>query len=170
MLMLSGLCHRREASGGDRAQRSQQRDHSPASEELLQTQMPKPSSTGFPGGSVVKNPPANAGSVLSQEDPLEDGMTSHSSILAWRIPTDRGAWWATVRGVTRVTKRLSTQHMMFRWDCGEALVVKNPPPNAEDIKRCRFDLWVGKIPWRRVWQPILVFLPGKPHGQKSQAG
>ena len=31
---------------------------------------------------------------LSQEDPLEEGMATHSSILAWRIPMDQGAWWA----------------------------------------------------------------------------
>ena len=33
------------------------------------------------------------------EDPLEEGMATHSSILAWRIPMDRGAWQATVHGV-----------------------------------------------------------------------
>ena len=33
--------------------------------------------------------------------PLEKGMATHSSVLAWR-PTDRGAWWATVHGVARV--------------------------------------------------------------------
>ena len=31
---------------------------------------------------------------LGQEDTLEEGMTTHSSILAWRIPVGRGAWWA----------------------------------------------------------------------------
>ena len=44
---------------------------------------------GFPGGSVVKNPPAKQEmQVLSlgQEDPLEKEMVTHSSILAWRIP------------------------------------------------------------------------------------
>ena len=30
-----------------------------------------------------------------------------------------------------------------------------------------FDPWVGKIPWRRKWQPAPAFLPGKPHGQRS---
>ena len=30
---------------------------------------------------------------LGWEDPLEKGMATHSSILAWRIPVDRGAWW-----------------------------------------------------------------------------
>ena len=33
-----------------------------------------------------------------------------------------------------------------------------------------FDLWVGKIPWRRKWHPIPVFLPGKSHGQRSVVG
>ena len=36
---------------------------------------------------------------LGQEDALEEGMATHSSILARRIPMDRGAWWATVHGV-----------------------------------------------------------------------
>ena len=38
---------------------------------------------------------------LGWEDPLEKGMATHSSILAWRIPIDRGAWWATVHGVAK---------------------------------------------------------------------
>ena len=38
---------------------------------------------------------------LGREDPLEKGMATHSSILAWRIPMDRGAWWAIVHGVTK---------------------------------------------------------------------
>ena len=37
-------------------------------------------------------------------------------------------------------------------------------------KRYRFDPWVGKIPWRRKWQPTPVFLPGKSHGQRSLLG
>ena len=36
---------------------------------------------------------------LGWENPLEEGMPTHSSILAWRIPMDRGAWWARVHGV-----------------------------------------------------------------------
>ena len=37
---------------------------------------------------------------LGWEDPLEEGMATPSSILAWRIPMDRGAWQATVHGVS----------------------------------------------------------------------
>ena len=39
--------------------------------------------------------------------------------------------------------------------------------------QCRipgFDPWVGKIPWRRAWQPTPVFLPGESHGQRNLAG
>ena len=38
------------------------------------------------------------------------------------------------------------------------------------MQRHGFNLWVGKIPWRRAWQSTLVFLPGESHGQKSLAG
>ena len=44
---------------------------------------------GFPGGSVVTNPPATQEiwvQSLGQEDPLEEEMATHSSILAWEIP------------------------------------------------------------------------------------
>ena len=37
-------------------------------------------------------------------------------------------------------------------------------------KGCEFDPWVGKIPWKRQWQPTEVFLPGKSYGQRSLAG
>ena len=45
--------------------------------------------------------------LLGWEDPLEKGMAAHSSILAWRIPMDRGAWWATVHEVTKSRTQLS---------------------------------------------------------------
>ena len=44
---------------------------------------------------------------LSREDPLEKEMATHSSTLAWRIPMDGGAWWATVHGVAKSWTRLS---------------------------------------------------------------
>ena len=43
----------------------------------------------------------------------------------------------------------------------------------ESCLQCRrpgFDPWVGKIPWRREWQPTPVFLPEESHGQRSLAG
>ena len=44
---------------------------------------------------------------LGRKDPLEEGMATHSSILAWRILMDRGAWWAAVRGIAKSQTRLS---------------------------------------------------------------
>ena len=49
-------------------------------------------------------------------------------------------------------------------------VVKNPPANAGTTMRYRFDPWVGKIPWRKVWQPTAVFLTQESHGLRSLAG
>ena len=60
---------------------------------------------GFPGGSAVKNLPAMQEAQetwvrsLGQEDPLEEGTKIRFSILAWRIPMHRGAWWTTVHEV-----------------------------------------------------------------------
>ena len=53
----------------------------------------------FPGGSNGKESACNVGhlgSIPSWEDPLEEGMATHSSILAWRIPMDRGAHGVTM--------------------------------------------------------------------------
>ena len=59
---------------------------------------------GFLVAQMVKNLPAMRETwvqSLGWDDPLEEDMATHSSILAWRIPMDRGAWQATVHGVTK---------------------------------------------------------------------
>ena len=59
---------------------------------------------------LVKNPAAIQETpvrFLGLEDPLEKGQATHSSLLAWRIPMDRGAWWATVHGVAKSQTQLS---------------------------------------------------------------
>ena len=53
---------------------------------------------------MVKNLPAvweTWVQSLGWEEALEKGMATHSSILTWRIPRDRGAWWVTVHGVAK---------------------------------------------------------------------
>ena len=57
---------------------------------------------------MVKNPPANqcrrlrnAGYIPGLGRSLEKEMATHSSILAWRIPTDRGAWWTMVHRIAK---------------------------------------------------------------------
>ena len=63
---------------------------------------------GFHGGSVVKSPLAMQDpqdtlvQSLGQEDPLEKGLSTHSSVLAWRIPWIRGVWGLQSIGSERV--------------------------------------------------------------------
>ena len=59
---------------------------------------------------IVKNLPAMWETWVRSpgwEDPLEEGVATHSIILAWRIPMDRGAWLATVHGVAKSQTELS---------------------------------------------------------------
>ena len=59
---------------------------------------------------MVKNLPAiqeTRMQFLGQEDSMEKGMATHSTILAWRILWTRGAWWAIVHGVAKSWTRLS---------------------------------------------------------------
>ena len=71
---------------------------------------------------MAKNPPAMLETwvkSLGWEDPLEEGMATQSTILAWRIPMNRGAWHTTVHGVTEsnLTERLSTakRNSLLNW-------------------------------------------------------
>ena len=81
---------------------------------LGRNRLPTPVFLIFLVAQMIKNPPAIWEIwVLSLDwkDPLEESMATHSSILAWRIPMDRGAWRATVHGVTELdmTEQLSMQ-------------------------------------------------------------
>ena len=46
-------------------------------------------------------------------------------------------------------------------------MVKNLTASARRCRKHGFDPWVGKLPWKKKWQPTLVFLPGESHGQRS---
>ena len=81
---------------------------------------------------------------LGQEDPLEKEMATHSSILAWRIP------WRKEPG------RLQS----MGW---QRVFTFSGKESAYPFKRPGMDPWVGKIPWRRKWQPTPVFLPAESH-------
>ena len=64
--------------------------------------------------------------------------------------------------VTQIRSSLITNLELPMWLNGLRICLQH--------RRCRFNPWVGKIPWRRVLQPTPVFLPGKSHGQRSLAG
>ena len=62
------------------------------------------------------------------------------------------------------TDMLIYMPVCIKWGFPGGSVAKELACQCRRCKRCGFDPWVGKIPWRRKWQPILVFLPGKSHG------
>ena len=90
----------------------------------------------------------DSGSIPGSEDPLEKEVTTHSSILAWRIHVDRGARRATAHGVTRSRTRLSTRaRTLPAWelDAGNALAFRGREvPQARWQRRTRAGLsWTG---------------------------
>ena len=73
---------------------------------------------GFPGGAYGKESTCNAGdlgSIPGLGRSPEGGHGNPSSILAWRIPMDRGAWWATIHGVAKwdMTDQLQQQQHTY---------------------------------------------------------
>ena len=92
-----------------------------------------------------------------------------------------GSWWDNLNRNPRVLHHFKSLSglgpwILVTWTCWllwvspVVLVVKNPPFNAGDHKRCQFDPWFRKIPWRRAWQPTLVFMHRESHGQRTLAG
>ena len=63
--------------------------------------------------------------------------------------------------IKKVKKLTFKKISSIAWASLVALVVKNPPANAGNVKRQGFDPWVGKILWRRAWKTTQVFLPGE---------
>ena len=99
---------------------------------------------GFPGGSAVKNLPAMQETQvqsLGREDPLEKGMATHSSILAWKIPWMEEPGGPQSMGSLRVGQDSATSLSLFTF-----------------------------LHWRRQWQPTPVFLPGESQGRGSLVG
>ena len=108
-----------------------------------------------------------------------DWVTSLSlfTFMHWRrkwqptpmfLPGESQGWWSLVAAVYGVAqswtrlKRLSSSSSskgLPRW--------LSSKESTWQCRRYRFHLCIRKIPWRRAWQPSSVFLPGKPHGQRS---
>ena len=83
----------------------------------------------------------------------------------------------SITGVILLDKGLVIMELTFNWEWNvygwiqaDPKHARNPHAGAGRCKRQKFNSWVGKIPWRRAWQPILVFLPGESHGQRSLVG
>ena len=96
---------------------------------------------------------------------LEAGASTYRFRRVVNIPMDRGAWWATVHGVTKSQTRLNDWAQTNSPPCLLPICLsgKQSTCQCRRHRRCGFDPWVGKIPWRRRWQPTAVFLLGKFH-------
>ena len=102
---------------------------------------------------------------------ISKGIFASSEWGNWDIHPPAFVWWGL--GGRRVTCRLpyaqvrvaSEKPSLPRWRSGE-----ESPCQCRRRKRCRFSLWVGKIPWRRKWRPTSLFLPGKLCGQEDPGG
>ena len=103
---------------------------------------------------------------------LKKGMATHSCILAWRLP------WTEEPGGLQSLGLLIFIHDYSDLACTHACASKGFPgdPRGKEptcqcrrYKRCWFNPWIVKIPWRMTWQPTPVFLPGKSLGQRCWA-
>ena len=101
---------------------------------------------------------------LGWENPLEEGMATHSSILAWRIPMDRGDWWAAIHGVAKSRTRLSDQAQH------STLVVKNPPANAGDKRDLGSIPGLGRSAGGGHGNPFWYSCLENPHAQEPTVG
>ena len=116
---------------------------------------------GFSGGSVGKESACSAGDLvqsLGWEDPLKPGITTHSSILAWRLPLDRGAWQATVHGGH---KELDTTEWLMH---AHPLTCPHIFPPASSPVSCQLlHLWwkmpEGMLELEWIWTHVLLKLP-----------
>ena len=113
---------------------------------------------------MVKNLPANTGAA---RDPSSipglgrsSGVGNNNSLQYSCLGNlmDRGVWWATVHEVAKSWTGLMTEHHTHvlgmglpRWLSG-----KESTYQCRRHRRYGFDPWVGKIPWRRKWQPSIV--------------
>ena len=91
-------------------------------------------------------------------------MATHPSILAWRIPVDRGAWCAAVHAVTKSWTRLSDYHYQVAWGFQVAQWVKNPYAVQAMIPR------LGKSPGGGHGNPLQYSCLENPRGQWSLVG
>ena len=124
-------------------------------EENRACQSRTPFSFCFLSPSPWSSPPAQRAAVMRR---LEAGVGGQRPL--WHL-----SWTVSARSVTPACVGGNDR----RGVPGDASG-KGPVCQCRRLKRCRFDPWMQKIPWRRAWQPTPVFLPGESHGQRSLAG
>ena len=146
-------------------------------EKAEEPEIKLPTSTGWASliAQLVKNPPA------MQETPVQFLVRN----ICWkrdRLPTPVFLDFPCGKESAHNTGDLSSIPRLGRfpgeekgyplqniWVIG-GTSGKEPACQCRRHKRCGFDCWVEKIPWRRAWKPTPVFLPGESHGQRTLTG
>ena len=91
------------------------------------------------------------------------GQTCNYFIAQVSIVIEAGSWQnCHVPGSHFNSKRKLRQKGLPRWHRGKE--------SSWQCRRCAFSPWVGKILWRKKWQPTPLFVPGKSHGQRNLEG
>ena len=124
---------------------------------------------GFPGGSDCKESACNAGDAdsISGSGSSSGEGNDYPPQYSWlENSMDRGAWGLHSTG----HKESDTIEWLTLSICTEASLVAQWQKVCGQFRRHRSHPWVGKIPWRREWQPTPVFLPGESCGQRSLVG
>ena len=108
----------------------------------------------------------------SWEDPLEEEMAAHSSILAWNIPWTGEPGELQLMGSQRVGHNWVTEHARIENTDKNIKEDSNPhnPIILDKVSSCYFCFSCLAVHWRNKWQPTPVFLPGEFHGQRSLVG
>ena len=107
----------------------------------------------------------------SAAEVLGSSLTVASKGIAWVGLS----WWEDSRGFVNIRRLQVTETQPeLASDRREGFPGgtggKEPTCQSRRRKRHGFDPWVGKVPWRRAWQPIPGFLPGESHAQRSLVG
>ena len=104
-------------------------------------------------------------------------MVTHFNNLAWKIPWTKEPGGLQSMGLQRAQHNWSILahvpyliSLLVEQGFPSCARGKEPAFQWRRCRRPRFDPWIGKILWRREWQPTPIFLPGKSHGQRSLAG
>ena len=106
-------------------------------------------------------------------------MSLMSPALAGRLFTSRVTWEAYIQGIhvwfllLKYQASLCLPFFLVPMSASfliYSLVFMEHILQCRRLKRCRFNPWVRKVPWRKAWQTTRVFLPGESHGQRRLVG